>query len=84
MRFIRHISAPILALFLAVAALAQTTRSQLEPGQSPADAPPAPKMVIDSLSHDFGEVKAGVPLVHVFKLKNMGKGDLLIKNVSPG
>jgi hypothetical protein len=71
MKLIRQSLASILALFLASAALAQSNQ-------------PPPKMVIETLNHDFGEVKAGVPLVHVFKLKNEGKGDLLIKNVSPG
>lgn len=84
MKIIRHISAPILALFLAVAAFAQAHEPHAGPAQSPEGNQPPPKMVIDSLSYDFGEVKAGPALVHVFKLKNEGKGDLLIKNVSPG
>jgi hypothetical protein len=67
----RHVLASVLALFLASAALAQSNQ-------------PPPKMVIETLNHDFGEVRAGVPLVHIFKIKNEGKGDLLIKNVSPG
>lgn len=40
-------------------------------------------MVIDSFTHDFGEVKPGTPLRHIFKVKNEGKADLLINNVSP-
>jgi hypothetical protein len=71
MKFVRPFLASILALFLASTALAQSNQ-------------PPPKMVIEALSHDFGEVKAGVPLVHIFKVKNEGKGDLQIKNVSPG
>jgi hypothetical protein len=43
-----------------------------------------PVMVIDSFTHDFGEVKAGTPLRFAFKIKNQGKADLLINNVSPG
>lgn len=44
----------------------------------------APIMVIESFTHDFGEVKAGTPLRFAFKVKNEGKGDLLINSVSPG
>jgi hypothetical protein len=50
----------------------------------PTESGPAPMLVIDSFTHDFGEVKAGTPLRYVFKVKNQGKADLLIHNVSPG
>ena len=43
-----------------------------------------PKLVIDSLTHDFGEVKAGEPLSYQFKVKNEGGADLEIKSVTPG
>lgn len=44
----------------------------------------APAMVIDSYTHDFGEVKSGTPLRYAFKVKNEGKADLVINNVAPG
>jgi archaellum component FlaG (FlaF/FlaG flagellin family) len=43
----------------------------------------APNLVIETATHDFGEVKTGTPLKWTFKVKNTGKADLLIKNVSP-
>jgi hypothetical protein len=43
-----------------------------------------PKLVIDSFTHDFGEVKAGTPLNYSFIIKNQGKANLEIKNVAPG
>lgn len=43
-----------------------------------------PKLVIESLTHDFGEVKSGEPLSYQFKVKNEGGADLLIKSVTPG
>ena len=42
-----------------------------------------PKMSIPSLEHSFGSVKAGTPLTYSFVIKNEGKVDLEIKNVSP-
>jgi hypothetical protein len=44
----------------------------------------APRLVIESFTHDFGEVKAGEPLKYSFKIKNEGTGVLQIKNVAPG
>ena len=44
----------------------------------------APKLVIASFTHDFGEVKPGSPLKYTFTFKNQGKGDLLIQSVTPG
>ena len=42
-----------------------------------------PKLSIPSLEHSFGSVKAGTPLTYSFEIKNTGKSDLEIKNVSP-
>ena len=44
----------------------------------------APKMVIDSMAHDFGKVKAGPALTHTFKIKNVGTANLNIESVTPG
>jgi len=42
-----------------------------------------PKLSIPSLEHSFGSIKAGTPLTYSFQIKNEGKVDLEIKNVSP-
>ena len=44
----------------------------------------APKLVISSFTHDFGEVKPGTALKYSFTFKNQGKSDLLIQSVTPG
>ena len=59
-------------------------QQQPPPSGAEASVGPAPMMVIDSTTHDFGEVKAGTPLRYAFKVKNTGNSDLLINNVSPG
>lgn len=46
--------------------------------------PLTPKLVIESLTHDFGEVKSGEPLSFIFRIKNEGGADLMIKSVTPG
>ena len=76
MKFARIFSALALAIMLASTATAQQT------GQ-PKPAEGGPKLVIESFTHDFGEVKAGTPLHYAFKIKNEGKSDLLIENVAP-
>lgn len=43
----------------------------------------SPKIVTQSFTHDFGEVKAGEPLNYSFIIKNGGNADLQIKNVAP-
>ncbi len=69
MKFARIFSALALSIILAASAAAQQTQQ--------------PKLVIESFTHDFGEVKAGTPLRYTFKIKNEGKSDLLIQNVAP-
>lgn len=77
----KTLPALLLALALAVAGFAQDKPSPNQAGD--ANAGP-PKMVIDSLTHDFGEVVGGEPLRHIFKVKNTGKGVLKIESVVPG
>lgn len=84
MNFCKPISAIALAAMLAVAVAAQQKQSPNQPNGGSASPGAAPLMVIDSFTHDFGEVKAGTPLRYVFKVKNQGNADLLINNVSPG
>jgi Protein of unknown function (DUF1573) len=76
MKPIKAVAALVLALFAAVASPAQDNRSSNPAGSMP-------KLVIESPTHDFGEIKAGTPLRHAFKVRNEGKGDLRILNVAP-
>lgn len=74
-----------LVIMLALTAVAgQKPQQPNPPSGADASVGPAPMLVIESLTHDFGEVKAGTPLRYAFKIKNQGKADLLINNVSPG
>jgi hypothetical protein len=57
-------------------------RAQEKNGSAPSTG--APRLAIESFTHDFGEVKAGTPLKYSFKIKNEGTADLLVKNVAPG
>ena len=66
-----------LALMIAAAAMAQE-----KPASGSATG--SPKLVIASMSHDFGEVKPGTALKYSFTFKNQGKADLLIHSVTPG
>ena len=76
MKLQRTFAALAVALFFVTAAAAQEKKS---------NGPPAvPKLVLESFSHDFGQVKAGTPLKYSFVIKNDGKTDLLIKSVNPG
>ena len=84
MKLCKAISAIGLVVLLAVAVAGQTKQSPNQPNGGSATSGATPLMVIDSFTHDFGEVKAGTPLRYVFKVKNQGKADLLINNVSPG
>ncbi len=40
-----------------------------------------PKIVVDEKSYDFGKVKEGTNVEHVYKIKNEGEGELVIENV---
>lgn len=83
MKIYRMISAFTFMILLALSAAGQK-QQQPAPSGAEASVGPAPMMVIESLTHDFGEVKAGTPLRYAFKIKNTGNSDLLINNVSPG
>jgi Protein of unknown function (DUF1573) len=77
MKFMRIISAFALALLFALPTAAQEKRTPNQAGD-------APRLVVTEVVHDFGEVKAGTPLRYSFKIKNEGKGELLIQSVTPG
>jgi len=74
----------LLTLLSVSAAAGQKPQQPNPPTGADASVGPAPMLVIESLVHDFGEVKAGTPLRYAFKVKNEGKADLLINNIAPG
>lgn len=74
----------LLTVLALTAAAGQKPQQPNPPSGADASVGPAPMLVIESLTHDFGEVKAGTPLRYAFKVKNEGKADLLINSVSPG
>lgn len=43
----------------------------------------APKIALEEREYNFGSVKQGEEVSHVFKIKNEGAGELVIHNVSP-
>lgn len=82
MKAFRAISTVALLALSVLPAIAQEKQSPSAPnGATPG---PKPQMVIESLTHDFGEVNAGTPLRYAFKVKNAGNADLLINSVTPG
>lgn len=83
MKLYRTISALALVTLLVMTVAAQEKHSPIQPNAGNSTAG-APLLVIESLTHDFGEVKAGTPLRFAFIVKNQGKADLLINNVAPG
>ena len=84
MKLVRTIGTLALGALLVTMSAAQEKQSPDHPNGAGAPPGAAPLLVIESLTHDFGEVKAGTPLRYAFKVKNQGKADLLINNVSPG
>jgi hypothetical protein len=83
MKFVRQVPLIALLLVLAVTSRAQNKHAG-QPEAQPADDTPRPQLVIESATHDFGELKSGTPLRYAFKIKNTGKADLVIESVSPG
>jgi uncharacterized protein DUF1573 len=81
MRLVQRIFvALVIAVFLATAVVAQE-KNQNAPTNGSGG---GPQLTIESLTHDFGEVKAGQPLRYSFKVKNTGTADLTINSVTPG
>lgn len=70
-----------LIVMLLVFALPAAGWSQEKQNERP---PSGPKLVVDSVTHDFGVVRPGTPLRYSFAIKNQGTADLIIRSVSPG
>ncbi len=83
-----HLSSRILAATLLAAlaltgsALGQESKNQPS-GQASKDQSSKPKLAIQKLEHNFGEIKKGASAQHSFTVKNEGAADLEIRNVAP-
>jgi hypothetical protein len=44
---------------------------------------PTPKLVVDSMVYDYGEVMRGEMINHTFVIRNKGKAELIIKKAQP-
>jgi len=75
----------VLAIIAAFSVCAAAYQNQTPPQQNGGDTSSGavPIVVIESFTHDFGEVKPGTTLRYAFKVKNQGKADLVINNVAP-
>ena len=83
MKSCKTIFSLVLLTLMALSAAAHQKQTPVQPNAS-APSGAAPVLVIESFTHDFGEVKPGDPLRYAFKIKNEGKADLLINSVTPG
>ena len=84
MKLIKSILVICLVAAFSISAAARQT--QPSPPQNGVANPPSgavPILVMESFTHDFGEVKPGTTLRYTFKVKNQGKADLQIVNVAP-
>jgi len=72
-----------LSRILASALLAALALTGAALGQEAKDQPSKPKLSIQKLEHNFGEIKKGAPAQHSFTVKNEGGADLEIKSVVP-
>jgi hypothetical protein len=69
------VSGMAIVLGLTLGSFAQEKQVTTDPG--------TPKLIMESMAHDFGTVISGTPLSYSFTVKNEGTADLLIKNVAP-
>jgi len=82
MKIVRIFYALSIALLLVHTTVAQVKQQPRQTNVAPAGTEPV--LVVESFTHDFGEVKPGDALRYVFKIRNEGKSDLLINSVTPG
>lgn len=64
-----------------VVAVAQTN---VAPASEGVIAPGTPRVELPEVAFDFGLVSDGNDYIHVFKVRNVGTGDLTIKKIMPG
>jgi hypothetical protein len=73
--------AVVVSLFLVSVVLATDTKTDTNTAGGDG---PQPAIVIPEMRHDMGEVFEMDKYKHVFKVKNNGDAELVIKNVKPG
>jgi hypothetical protein len=79
----RIVIALVVTVCVAVPARARA-QHKVQPAPGPSGAPPAgpqPKIQVENPVYDFGTALEGTPVNHTFKIKNVGKGELLIRGV---
>ncbi|MBO0859677.1 MAG: DUF1573 domain-containing protein [Chloracidobacterium sp.] len=83
--FTAVISLLSLIIALPLAAFAQNGAQNAAQGvaQSGKTKPGAPKIALEEREFNFGQVKEGERLSHMFKIKNEGSADLVIQSVAP-
>ena len=83
MKLMRTILTSSLIAGFSISAAARQIQAPQQNGGSTPPSSAMPILVIESFTHDFGEVKPGTTLRYAFKVKNQGKADLQIHNVAP-
>jgi hypothetical protein len=71
----------LIATAFAAAAYSQSRGERRIPGASPPAPGPQPRLEIDEPVYDFGTALEGATVRHVFKIRNAGKGNLIIRGV---
>lgn len=66
-----------------VPAATETVSNTTVTNEAPQNTMPVTQVEIAEAMHDFGTVKEGVKLMHVFKIKNVGKEPYLIADAKP-
>ena len=78
---LRLLALVTLVALVAVVAFGQVKKTaKLKTGQPAAK---APKLKLESLEYNFGQVKEGEVIKHIFTVKNDGVAELIIHNVAP-
>ncbi|MBS1788119.1 MAG: DUF1573 domain-containing protein [Acidobacteria bacterium] len=73
----------LIAVLIFASALSLSAFAQDKPAADKVAPKDVPKLFVDDTKHEFGKVKEGDEVKHVFKIKNEGKAELIIYNVSP-
>lgn len=73
----------LIAVFVCALALAVSAFGQDKAASDKTAGQTAPKLSVDNTKFEFGKVKEGEEVKHVFKIKNEGTAELVILNVSP-
>ena len=83
LKTINLIAVLVCALSLTALAFGQDKAATDKAAADKAAGQTAPKLSVDNPKFEFGKVKEGEEVKHVFKIKNEGSAELVILNVSP-